>query len=82
MKNQAIFSYQLNRFKVKTCPKIPKLIPLLLTMIFDPSLSIILSLIKNICQVKNTPSPKVLSFDTLICKREVDLLITFFFILV
>lgn len=35
-------------------------------MIFDPLLSIILSLIKNICQAKNTLSPKVLSFDTLI----------------
>lgn len=33
-------------------------------MIFDPLLSIILSFIKNLCQAKNTPSPKVLSFDT------------------
>lgn len=38
---------------------------LLLTMTFDLLLSIILSFIKNLCQAKNTPSPKVLSFDTL-----------------
>lgn len=39
-------------------------------MIFDPLLSIILSLIKNICQAKNTLSPKVLSFDTIIIKKK------------
>lgn len=39
-------------------------------MIFDPLLSIILSFIKNICQAKNTPSPKVLSFDTLFLYTE------------
>lgn len=33
-------------------------------MTFDTLISIILSYIKNLCQAKNTPSPKVLSFDT------------------
>lgn len=39
-------------------------------MTFDLLLSIILSFIKNLCQSKNTPSPKVLSFDTIIIKKE------------
>jgi len=36
-------------------------------MIFDPLLSIILSFIKNLCQAKNTPSSKVLSFELGVC---------------